>query len=155
MTNEVILTSAKLEDLKKQLYEYKHAKRLEVAKRIEEAKEYGDLSENSEYEEAKNQQAFVEGKIAEIEEIIKNATIVDQKASVDGKIVIGSSVSLKTSTGQKLDYMLVGALESDPSHGKISIDSPVGKAFMNKRQGDKIVVSLPTGKSEFEVLTVR
>ncbi|MFH1750024.1 MAG: transcription elongation factor GreA [bacterium] len=148
-----VITREKLEDLKKQLHEYKTKKRVEVAKRIKEAKEYGDLSENSEYEEAKNQQAFVEGKIAELKDIIKNAKIL-KCSQKNGTICAGSKITLQDAEGKEHIYTLVGALESDPAKGKISIESPLGQACMNKEKNDSISVNLPAGKTEFKIINV-
>ncbi len=150
---EKIITEEKLEDLKKQLYEYKSKKRVEVAKRIKEAKEYGDLSENSEYEEAKNQQAFVEGKIAELKDIIKNAKIL-KYTQKKGVICAGSKITLKGINGKENTYTLVGAFESDPSIGKISIESPLGQASIDKKKNDSIFANLPAGKTEFKIVNV-
>ena len=153
MAEEKVITREKLEDLKKQLHEYKTKKRVDVAKRIKEAKEYGDLSENSEYEEAKNQQAFVEGKIAELGDIIKNAKIL-KCSQKDGTICAGSKITIQDAEDRKHTYILVGALESDPTKDKISIESPLGQACMNKRKNDSILVDLPAGKTKFKIINV-
>lgn len=155
MAEEKIITKEKLEELKERLKEYKTKKRSEIARRIKEAKEYGDLSENSEYEEAKNQQAFVEGKIVELEDIIKNAKVLDKSRSTDGGINAGSKIVLKDKSGKKYDYTLVGALEGDPASGKISVESPLGQALLEKKKGEKMIVDLPAGKVEFHILSVK
>lgn len=153
MTEEKVITKEKLEDLKKQLHEYKTSKRVDVAKRIKEAKEYGDLSENSEYEEAKNQQAFVEGKIAELKDIIKNAKIL-KRYQKNGVIGAGSKITLQDTEGKKYSYTIVGALEGDPTKGKISIESPLGQACINKKTNNTIFADLPAGKTEFKIIYV-
>lgn len=155
MIEEKVVTKKKLEELKKQLQEYKTKERPQVAKKIKEAKEYGDLSENSEYEEAKNQQAFIEGKIAELKDIVKNAKILDNSGKKNGIVEVGSEVILKDKLGKEYTYTLVGALESDPSSGKISIESPLGQALLGKKEKQKLIVNLPSGKIEFEILHIK
>lgn len=149
----LVISKEKYQALKDELTFLKTKKRAEVAERIQEAKEYGDISENSDYDDAKNQQAFVEGKIAEIEGTLKNAKILENN-STNGVIAPGSKIALKDQAGKTIKYTIVGPLESDPASGKISLESPIGTALANKKKGDKLSVDLPSGKVSFEVLKV-
>ena len=152
---ENVLTKEKFNELKELLRDYKTNKRAEIAKRIKEAKEYGDLSENYEYEEAKNQQAFVEGKITELEEVIKSARIIEQSKSNNGHITAGSNILLEDANGKKVNYILVGAFESDPANSKISVESPIGRALLDKKKGQTVSINLPLGKTDYRILEVK
>lgn len=156
MSREIVLTREGVEALESELEHLSSVRRREVGERIKEAKEFGDLSENSEYEDAKNEQAFVEARISEIHQILANATVAAEPTRVT-KVVIGSRVSLKNlSTGDEFSYRLVGSAEADPAHDKISNESPVGKALMGAKKGDMVKVTVPSGSIiEFEVLGVR
>ncbi|MBD3331162.1 transcription elongation factor GreA [Candidatus Peregrinibacteria bacterium] len=150
-----LITKAGLEKLKEEFEYLKKIKRKEVAARIKEAISYGDLSENSEYEEAKNEQAFVEGRILELEEKIKNAKIISEKHSKT--VQLGTKVVLKNLSKSKAEdeiYTIVGSTEADPFDGKISNESPVGNALLDKKKGDKIKVSVPAGTVEYEIKKV-
>lgn len=145
------------EGLKKLLEELNHLKtegRKKIASRLKEAISYGDLSENSEYEEAKNEQAFIEGRIFELEEKVKNAKVI--KGDKKGKTVqLGSRVEVKNLTeGVKEEYVIVGSTESDPLQHKISNESPVGGALLNQSVGDMVEVIVPAGKFKYEILKV-
>lgn len=130
----------------------RNTKRKEVADRIKEAISYGDLSENSEYEEAKNEQAFLEGRILELEEKVKNAKIIgEQKAAKS--VQLGTTVHLKNlSTKEEEVYTIVGSTEADPFGGKISNESPVGSALLDKQKGEKVEVQVPVGMVEYEIV---
>ncbi|MBU0597784.1 transcription elongation factor GreA, partial [Patescibacteria group bacterium] len=127
------ITSDGLNKLKNELDKLKTKKRKEIAERIQEAKELGDLSENAEYVEAKNEQAFVEGRIQEIDSLIKHATIIKQTKTGD-TVEVGSKIKIKDDNDTK-EYYIVGSNEADPSKGKISNESPIGKAFLGKKIG--------------------
>ena len=155
---ETLVTKEGLKKLKEELDHLKNVKRKEVSQRLKEAISYGDLSENSEYEEAKNEQAFIEGRILELEQKVKSAKIITEKV-VDkrtGKEVnIGSSVTIKgIEDDEEETYTIVGATEADPFDSKISNESPIGKALLSKQRGDSIKVSTPSGMVEYEVLKV-
>lgn len=157
--DQTFVTKEGLKKLKDELEELKTVKRQEVAKRLKEAISYGDLSENSEYEEAKNEQAFIEGRILELERKIKNAKIISSKkdGSTKGKeIVIGSTVTvkLKGSNADDQTYTIVGTTEADPLDHKISNESPVGKALIGHQKGNVVEVKTPGGISKYEVLKV-
>ena len=136
----------------------KTVRRKEVAQRLKEAISYGDLSENSEYEEAKNEQAFIEGRVLELEQKIKSAKIITEKtATTKGKEVnIGSHVSIKniTSDEDEETYTIVGATEADPFDFKISNESPIGKAVLSHGRGDAVQVPTPSGMIEYEIKKV-
>ena len=146
MHKEIALTvegQAKLED---ELHHLETARRREVGQRIKEAKEFGDISENSEYDDAKNEQAWVESRIAEINQILANATIISSPKKSD-KVTLGSRVELKDSeSGDTHRYQIVGSAEADPANDKISNESPVGKEIMGRRKGDTVEVTVPSGR---------
>ncbi len=148
-----LVTKEGLKNLTEELEHLKSVRRKEVAGRIKEAISYGDLSENSEYEEAKNEQAFVEGRILELEDKIKHATVVSAKKQHDA-IQIGTTVHLKNLTKKSKDleiYTIVGTTETDPFSGRISNESPVGNALLEKKKGDKVKVAIPAGSVEYKV----
>lgn len=125
-------------------------RRREVAQRIKEAKEFGDLSENSEYEEAKNEQAFVEGRIAELENMIKNAVLIEENHKKREKVVVGAKVTVGVNGGSE-EFTIVGSQEANPLENKISNVSPIGKALLDKKVGDEVEVETPVGKKKYIV----
>ena len=130
-------------------------RRKEVAEKLKEARSYGDLSENAEYDEAKNEQGMLEAQIADLEMIIANAVIVDDDSLSLDEVGIGSLVKLKDfELGDIIEYQIVGSTESDPDSGKISDESPIGKACLKKRVGDVFEVDVPVGTLKFEVLDI-
>jgi transcription elongation factor GreA len=146
------LTQERLEEFKKELEMLKTTKRLDVAQRLKTAKEYGDLSENSEYVEAREEQANVEGRIFELEELLKEAVTI--KTGEGGDIVgVGTIVTVKK--GDKTTkYTIVGSYEAKPEQGLISDESPLGKAFMKKKVGDAVKVTTPGGVLMYEVMKI-
>lgn len=152
MKEEILLTPAGLEKLKKELVDLK-ARRKTVADRIRTAREFGDLSENSEYEDARNEQSFVEGRIQELADMILKAKITTRN-SASGKIEMGSVVTLKLES-DKFDYEIVGANESDPTNGKISIESPLGFALSGKAKGEKVALTTPNGVTTYEIISIK
>jgi transcription elongation factor GreA len=155
---ETLVTKEGLKKLKEELENLKTVRRKEVAQRLKEAISYGDLSENSEYEEAKNEQAFIEGRILELEMKIKSAKIISDKdaGSRKGKDVnIGSSVTIRNVNSNEEElYTIVGATEADPFESKISNESPIGKALLSHVKGDVVKVTTPSGVVEYEVTKV-
>ncbi len=142
-----------------ELDELKGVKRKEVAEKIKVALSFGDLSENSEYDEAKNEQAIVEARIADIEAMLKNVKVLDESELSSENIHMGSKVELrvvnpKTGSSQVVNYKIVGSNEADPLNGCISDESAVGKALLDRAIGDKVEVEVPAGKMEYEVLTI-
>jgi len=130
----------------------KKNKRPAVIERIKRAKDFGDLSENAEYEDARNEQSFIEGRIQEIEYILKYAHIVESKGS--SEVSLGSKVKLEID-GDKLEYELVGSSEANPSAGKISGESPIGMAVIGKKKGDKVSAITPGGKINIKILEIK
>lgn len=144
--------------LEAELAELKSTKREEIAEKIKVARSYGDLSENSEYDEAKNEQAIVESRIATLEATLKNAVIVEDDAVVSeatDTIWLGNTVTvLDVETGDELVYDIVSSIEADPMNGKISDDSPLGKAILGHKAGETIEVEAPIGMLEYKILKV-
>lgn len=155
---KTLLTREGLKTLKEELDYLKETRRKEIAERIKEAISYGDLSENSEYEEAKNEQAFIEGRILELEDMIKNAQIIDDKHATSARIVqLGAKVTLRNlSEANKVEeYTLVGSTESDALAGKISNESPLGMALLEKTIGDLIEFIAPMGIRKYEIVSIK
>jgi transcription elongation factor GreA len=143
---EVILTQEGLRKLEEELEHLKSVKRREVAERIKIAIGYGDISENSEYEDAKNEQAFIEGRIITLEKMLRNARIINNDEVDTDTVSIGSKVLLEDLEFKDLvEYTIVGTAESDPSENKISNESPVGKAILGKKKGSIVEVNVPMG----------
>ncbi|HEY8584128.1 MAG TPA: transcription elongation factor GreA [Capillimicrobium sp.] len=146
MPKDVILTPDGLEKLKTELEELSTVKRREVAARIKEAREFGDISENSEYDDAKNEQAMLEQRIAQLEERLRSAQVVDASELDTEKVQVGSSVNVKDEdTGTSQKFLIVGSAEAKPPE-RLSNESPVGKALMGRKKGDVVDVVLPNGK---------
>lgn len=148
----IYVTQEGLEKLKLELKELKTVKRKEVANRIQEAKELGDLSENAEYSEAKDEQGFIEGRIIELENTIKNASVISAAPNSD-IVQVGSTVTLDTESGAKT-YTIVGSNEADPLKGLISNESPLGQAFIGTRVGEMIEIKVPKGMVKYKVVAV-
>ena len=146
------LTQERLNELKAELEDLKNNKRQEVAQRLKQAKEYGDLSENSEYAEAREEQANVEGRIFELEELMKEAVTI--KTGEGGDVVhVGSVVTVKKA-GKEMTYTIVGSYEAKPEEGRISDESPLGKEFLQHKVGDVITVTTPGGSAQYEVVKI-
>src|SRR5262245_9781208 len=141
-----------LEKLRSELDEMVSVKRPEVANRIHDAKEHGDLSENAEYEDAKNEQAFVEGRIQALEALIKNATIIDENHSTD-HVQIGSTVAVESPDGKE-QFTIVGSKIGRASEGRISNESPVGRALLGRKKGEKVVVKVPAGDFTYKIVSI-
>lgn len=141
------LTKEGYEKLKNELHYLKTEKRKEIAWRIQQAKELGDLSENAEYTEAKNEQAFLEGRIIELENIIKNAVIIEPTdgAAKSTVVLIGSRVTIASHSGNDMKLTIVGSQEADPAAGKISNESPMGRALLGHKIGDEVEIQAPKG----------
>ncbi len=153
---EVLLTPEGLVKLEKELETLKTAKRREVAERIKEALEFGDISENSEYDDAKNEQAFIEGRILTLDKLLRNARVVTDDDDNDVDIVsLGKHITLRDlETDEILEYQLVGSAEANPALAKISNESPVGQGIMGKKAGVIIDVEVPDGVLQYELLKV-
>ena len=148
------LTQEGFQTLQDELDYLRNEKRDEIAKRLHEAMEGGELIENAEYEAAKNEQAFVEGRIKELEIILATARVVDDSKNESGVIHVGSKVTIRVEDGDKEDYMIVGAAEANPVKGKISNESPLGKALINHKKGDEVNVEAPDGSFKIKVMKV-
>lgn len=156
-TKQILVTKDGLEKLKSELKDYKEVRRKEVARRLKEAISYGDLSENSEYEEAKNEQAFVEGRILELEKMIKNAKIITDTKEKHETVQIGTKVTVKnlTEDDEAETYTIVGSTEADPTEHKISNESPIGAALLGKGKNDVIKVKVPAGVFEYKITKIQ
>lgn len=152
---EILLTKEGLARLEQELEMLKTQKRREVAERIKAARELGDISENSEYDDAKNEQAFIEGRIAALEKTLRRARVVSSDEARDGAVVLGSRVRVRDlDLGEEMEYRVVGSAEADPSNNRISNESPVGKALMGHREGEIVAVKVPDGTIQLEILKV-
>ncbi|MGO1355950.1 MAG: transcription elongation factor GreA [Alkalibacterium gilvum] len=156
MTEKVYpMTIQGKEKLEKELTELKSVKRKEVVERIKIARGFGDLSENSEYESAKDEQAFIEGRISTLENMLQNAEIIDSSKSKKGEVTLGRTVIFKElPDGILEEYTIVGKAEADPFSGKISNESPIAQALLNKKVGDKVDIETPGGKMQVEITKV-
>ena len=157
MNDKVILTKQGYEDLEKKLDELKLVKRPEIVERIKEARAQGDLSENAEYEAARNEQSFIEGEIAEIEAMLKNATIIEERGAGEG-VVTGSKVTVNyPSIGRTDKYVIVGTTESgtyDGEYYRISNESPVGRALLYAKEGDVVEIHAPGGVKTAKIISI-
>lgn len=155
MAKRVLLTSEGLKKLQDELDNLKNVRRKENTEALKVAKSFGDLSENSEYDEAKNEQAEIEARISEIENMLKNIEIIDEEGIATDVVSIGTKVSVKDlDDGEIMEYLIVGSTEADPMKGKISDESPVGTALLGHKIGEIVVVEAPMGKLEYEVLNI-
>jgi transcription elongation factor GreA len=155
MQKEIALTSEGQARLEEELFHLETVRRREVGERIREAKDFGDISENSEYDDAKNEQAWVESRIAEISQILSNCTIIESPKKKD-RVSLGTRVHLRDiAMDEVFAYQLVGSAEADPTHNRISNESPVGQAVMGAKKGDVIKVTTPRGSVvEYEVVSI-
>ena len=147
------LTKQKSDDLLAELKNLKNVKRKEVAEALNYARGLGDLSENAEYHEARSEQADIEERISTIERILKNSTIVEDRAS--DRVMIGNTVTVERSDGTKRTFMIVGSAESDMSKGKISNQSPIGSAVLGKKKGESFSFNSPGGKMHYKVIDIK
>ena len=146
MAKDVILTPQGLEDLKEKIEYLSTERRREVAERIKEAREFGDISENSEYDDAKNEQAMLERQIAELEDKLRGAQVIDEKAVTNEVVSVGVTVHVKDQkTDKSVKYKIVGSAEANPSEMKLSNESPVGKALLGHKRNDVVSVPVPRG----------
>ncbi len=146
MPRETLLTSEGLEELKSKIEHLSTERRREVADRIRVAREFGDISENSEYDDAKNEQAMLEKQIAELEEKLRSATVIDKRAISTESVSVGTVVHVKDQkTDKSVKYKIVGAPEANPGEHKLSNESPVGKALIGRKRGDVVSVPVPRG----------
>jgi transcription elongation factor GreA len=145
LPKDVILTPEGLQNLKDELEHLQTDKRREVAERIKDAREFGDISENSEYDDAKNEQAMLEARIAQLEDRLRAATVVDASEVTKDVVGIGSTVHVKDEKGKSAQYTIVGSAEANPRELKLSNESPVGRALMGRKRNDEVEVTTPKG----------
>ena len=155
-TKKNIMTYEGIKKLEEELEYLKTVRRKEITEKIKVALGYGDLSENSEYDEAKNDQAFNEGRIIQLENMLKNAVVVDESEIPTDKVSVGSIVKVMDyEFDEEVEYAIVGSAEADPMNFKISNESPVGSALLGKKVGDVVEGTVPSGVSKFEILEIR
>ena len=151
MPKDVILTPEGLANLKAELEHMSTVRRREVAARIKEARDFGDISENAEYDDAKNEQAMIEARIAQLEDKLRSATVIDA-AELDTDIVrVGTTVHVTDGGGAKLKYTIVGSAEAKPAEMKLSNESPVGKALIGRKKGEEVVFATPKGERKLKI----
>jgi transcription elongation factor GreA len=154
MAESTYLTPEGLAKLKAELEYLRTVRRQEVAKRIQQAKEIGGTVDNAEYDQAKDEQAFIEGRILTLDNIIKNAIIISERIGPSERVQVGSRVTVINEKGQMEQYIIVGSTEADPSQKKISNLSPIGKALLGKRVGEEAEVYVPAGRIRFKVVEI-
>ena len=155
MAKQTIITDEGLRRLEEELEDLKTVKRKEIAEKIKVALSFGDLSENSEYDEAKNEQAIIEGRIAEIENQLKNVRVLDESELNPEVVHVGSKIRIReTGTTQEETYKIVGSTEADPINGRISDESPVGKSMLGHSVGDVVEVLIPSGAVSYELIEI-
>ena len=153
---DVILTPEGYEKLKQEIEFLSNEKRREVAERIRTAREFGDIAENAEYDDAKNEQALLEHRIATLEERLRNARVITKKDVAKDVVSIGSKVKLRDiAAKQTFEYRIVGSAEANPAENKLSNESPVGKAIIGKKKGETVEVSAPRGSMKFKILEIK
>jgi transcription elongation factor GreA len=151
--NQYYVSKERLEELKRELEEQKTVKRREVADRLKLAKEYGDLAENAEYAEAKEEQGRVERRIFDLEELLKHAVVIQEGKGAKDEVRIGATVSVRKGN-ETIKYQIVGSSEAKPEEGKISNESPIGKALLGHKVGDKVTVQTPGGEESYAIMKV-
>ena len=155
MSKEVILTPEGLARLQEELEELQTVRRREVAERIKEAREFGDISENSEYDDAKNEQMMLEARIAELEQKLRSAQVIDQNELTTDVVQIGSIVHVKDEANGKVQkFTIVGSAEASPAEMKLSNESPVGKALMGRKRGEEVAFSTPRGERRLKITKI-
>ena len=155
-SKKYVMTYEGVKKVEEELNYLKTVKRKEITEKMKVALGYGDLSENSEYDEAKNDQAFTEGRIIQLENMLKNAVVVDESEIPKDKVSVGSIVKVMDyGFDEEVEYTIVGSAEADPMNFKISNESPVGSALIGKKVGDVVEVAVPSGVSKFEILEIR
>jgi transcription elongation factor GreA len=152
----LVLTPSGLRRLETELRELQTTRRQEVAEHIRQAKDFGDVAENPEYEDAKNEQALLEGRIAELKRILSTATLLDEDEIPTDEVGIGSTVRVKDLTyNEEWEFTMVGSFEADPEDDRISNESPLGEAILGRKVGDVVEFIAPAGKARYEILSIR
>ncbi len=150
----VFLTAEGRAKLEKELEFMVSVRRREVAQRIHSAKDQGDITDNAEYEDAKNEQAFVEGRILELESKLRNAVLIANEGNPSGTVTLGCTVTIRDDEGENARYTIVGSAEAKPAQGRISNESPVGKALLGRRPGEDVSVRTPGGSVNYTILSI-
>ena len=154
MPKDIILTQEGLEKLQSELDFLSTEKRREVAERIREAREFGDIAENSEYDDAKNEQAMLEARIAQLEDKLRSATVIDSSAVSTDVVGVGSIVHVKDESGKSTKYTIVGSAEASPADMRLSNESPVGKALLGRKRGEEVQISTPKGQRRLKITKI-
>jgi transcription elongation factor GreA len=153
---QIILTAEGLKKIEQKLDYLKSVRRRDVAERIKEAIEFGDISENSDCEDAKNEQAFIEGEVLTLEKMLRNAKLIDEDEISADVVTLGSTVVLKDlEFGDELEYTIVGSAEADPTEFRISNESPVGEAILGRKVGSIVEVNVPAGSLKYEIVDIK
>ena len=156
MSREALITEEGLQKLKEEIEYLTTVKRREVAERIKEAREFGDIAENAEYDDAKNEQALLEHRIATLEERMRSARVISKKDVAKDVVSVGSKVRLRDiGAKQTFEYRIVGSAEANPAENKLSNESPVGKAIIGKKKGETVEVTAPRGSMKFKILEIK
>lgn len=156
MAKQIVVTPEGLKKLEEELEYLKTTARSDVAEKIKIARGFGDLSENSEYDEAKNEQAKIEARITDLEVMLKDVKVISENEITNDKVMLGVSVSVRNmQTGKDMEFRIVGTAEADASSGKISDESPVGKALIGHTVGDVVIAEAPRGDMEFTILDIK
>ncbi len=154
MPKDVILTPEGLANLKAELEQLSTTRRREVAARIKEASEFGDIAENAEYDDAKNEQAMLEARIAQLEDKLRSAQVIDASYLGTDMVRVGSLVHVKDEAGKSTKYTIVGSAEANPAEMKLSNESPVGKALLGHKRGEEVVISTPKGERKLKITKI-
>jgi transcription elongation factor GreA len=154
MPRDVILTPEGLANLKAELDTLTTIRRREVAARIKEAREFGDISENAEYDDAKNEQAMLEARIASLEDKLRSATVIDSADIGKDVVSVGTLVHVKDESGKSVKYAIVGSAEASPAEMKLSNESPIGKALLGHKRGEEVVITTPRGQRKLKITKI-
>jgi transcription elongation factor GreA len=154
MPKDVIVTPEGLANMKAELEQLSTVRRREVAARIKEAREFGDISENAEYDDAKNEQAMLEARIAQLEDKLRSATVIDPSELGTDVVRVGSLVHVKDEAGKSSKYTIVGSAEANPAQARLSNESPVGKALLGRKRGEEIAFSTPKGERKLKITKI-
>ncbi len=155
MTQPIYLSREGLAKLKSELEHLRTVRRHDAAEQIQQSRERGGTVSNAEYEEAKNELAFTEGRILTLDNLVNNAVIIDERQTAAETVEVGSTVKVKDQNGKNFQYSIPGSAEADPSQGKISNVSPIGKSLLGKRVGEVTEVNVPSGKIKLEILKIQ
>jgi transcription elongation factor GreA len=154
MPKDVLLTPEGLANLKAELEQLTTTRRREIAARIKEAREFGDISENAEYDDAKNEQAMLEARIAQVEEKLRSAQVIDPSDLATDVVRVGTTVHVKDEGGKSTKYTIVGSAEAQPTEMKLSNESPIGKALLGRKRGEEVVFATPRGERKLKITKI-